>query len=459
MENKKNFFVLGMNELNHEWLKSIQGADHYRFFGIIPPGEAEDADQYDVNEMLERVRGHLKEFPDTIDGIVSYIDFPISGFVPILCKEYGLPGPSLESILKCQHKFWFRKLAREAVPENNPRFALVDPFEVEEQEDAALPYPFWLKPVKSVGSNLGFKVKTKKGYQNALARIREGIGRLAGPFEQIMEKADLPEDIKNAGGGACIAESLIGGKQCTLEGYVFNGTTTVYGVVDSIREKNGSTFSRYQYPSKLPVPVQNRMVDITRKMMEKTGMDNTAFNVEFFWNQSKDQVWLLEVNTRISQSHCDLFHKVDGASHHQVMVDLGLGKDPDFPHRKGKFRMAGKFFLRLFRDAYVTRVPSRKEIEKVREEIPGLVVSRRVDAGMWLSELNEQDSYSYELAWLFIGGKDQKDLLKKYRYACDHLPFRFMDEQMTDVLYSELPAEEVSSREDLEKPIDEKFQQ
>jgi hypothetical protein len=37
-----------------------------------------------------------------------------------------------------------------------------------------------------------------------------------------------------------------------------------------------------------------------------------------------DTIWLLEINTRISKSHCPLFRRVDGASHHQVMLDLAL---------------------------------------------------------------------------------------------------------------------------------------
>jgi hypothetical protein len=45
--------------------------------------------------------------------------------------------------------------------------------------------------------------------------------------------------------------------------------------------------------------------------------------------------------------------------------------------------------------------------------------------GMRLSELKLQDSYSFEVAELFLGARDQKQLLDNYRRAVDVLNFRF----------------------------------
>jgi hypothetical protein len=42
---------------------------------------------------------------------------------------------------------------------------------------------------------------------------------------------------------------------------------------------------------------------------------------------------------------------------------------------------------------------------------------------MRLAELLEQDSYSYALCYLFIGGEDQKDLLDKYIRCQELLTF------------------------------------
>ncbi|NIR28776.1 MAG: ATP-grasp domain-containing protein, partial [Gammaproteobacteria bacterium] len=91
---------------------------------------------------------------------------------------------------------------------------------------------------------------------------------------------------------------VIGGRQCTLEGYVHEGEVVPYGIVDSIRYPQVLSFFYYLYPSKLPERVQERMGELTKTVMTHIGFDNSAFNIEFFWDEVQDQIWLLEINTR-----------------------------------------------------------------------------------------------------------------------------------------------------------------
>ncbi|TVR31771.1 MAG: hypothetical protein EA404_09580 [Spirochaetaceae bacterium] len=55
--------------------------------------------------------------------------------------------------------------------------------------------------------------------------------------------------------------------------------------------------------------------------------------------------------------------------------------------------------------------------------MPGTIVSLRVRPGQRLSELKDQDSYSYELAIIYIGGRDQTELLEKYQRCLEVLSF------------------------------------
>ncbi len=50
-----------------------------------------------------------------------------------------------------------------------------------------------------------------------------------------------------------------------------------------------------------------------------------------------------------------------------------------------------------------------------------------VKPGMQLSELIEQDSYSYDMAHLYLGADSRQALLEKYRQAVEMLPFEFSD--------------------------------
>jgi acetyl/propionyl-CoA carboxylase alpha subunit len=225
-----------------------------------------------------------------------------------------------------------------------------------------------------------------------------------------------------------MAESIIGGRQCTVEGYVHDGEVVPYGIVDSIRYPGVISFFRYQYPSKLPARVQRKMNELTGRIMSPVGYDNAAFNIDFFWDEALDKVWLLEINTRISQSHCDLFEKVDGVSNQQVTIDLALGRRPDMPSREGQFAIAAKFFNRVFfRDATVSEVPTPEQIRALETKFPGTIIVPQVREGMRLSELPEQDSYSYALAYIWMGARNQSSLLRNYERVVRSMPFRFTE--------------------------------
>jgi hypothetical protein len=114
---------------------------------------------------------------------------------------------------------------------------------------------------------------------------------------------------------------------------------------------------------------------------------------------------------------------VDGEYHHDVLIDVALGKKPDFPHRQGQFKTAAKFMVRCHRDGRVKAVPGQTEIEALKKRFPETQVVIQIKTGMRLSDMRDQDSYSYEIADLFLGADCQDELLKKYQTALAMLPF------------------------------------
>ncbi len=165
------------------------------------------------------------------------------------------------------------------------------------------------------------------------------------------------------------------------------------------------------------------MMDATRSIIQQIGLDNAAFNAEFFYDQTSDNVWFLEVNPRISQSHAEIFERVQGISHHSVMVDLALGRKPKPMEKKGKFNIAGHFMFRTFESGLITRIPSDAAIQKLAQRQPGTVVKFQVQTGQHLKDLQGQDMYSYEIANVFIGGRDQMEMLDKYDESLAVLQF------------------------------------
>ena len=424
---RRNIFVIGLNEFNLHELQSIRNAENYEFLRLLDPEDVLERNDYDLEELIEKARKQLANFSGAPDALIYYIDFPVSTMAPILCREFGLPSASLEAVLKCEHKYWSRVEQAKSVPEHVPPFRAFDPFDDDALAKLGLDFPFWVKPVKSFSSYLGFRINHERDWEHAIREIRENIGRFAGPFDQLLGRVDLPAEVADVGGGMCIAEGIIGGRQCTQEGFVHHGSVKCYATVDSIREPNGSTFAHYQYPSLLPASVRKRMSRVTERFLAHIGYDNAPFNIEFFWDANEDRIWLLEVNTRISESHCDLFEKVDGASHHEVAVDLSLGHRPRLPYRDGEFAHAAKFFIRSYRDGVVTRIPGQAELDRLQREIPGTLVKIGPKPGMRLSEMMDQDSYSYVLAILWIGAATTNQLQKRYEKALDILRFELAD--------------------------------
>ncbi len=426
---QRNIFIVGIDDFHLAQLQALPDARHYRFHSLFTREELKSGDRFPVARLLQDGREQLRRFGGCIDAIVGYWDFPVSTVLPILRQPFQLPGPTLESVLRCEHKYWSRLEQARVAPEHVPPFCAVDPFHTDPLSTLTVEFPFWIKPVKAVLSYLGFRVRNHVEFQLAIAQIRRGIHRFGDPFNLILGFADLPPEVAIVDGNHCIAEGLISaGHQCTLEGYVYQGRVEVYGVVDSLREGPAqSSFSRYQYPSRLPPPVQARMSGLADRVMRHIGYDCAPFNMELYWEENSDRIWLLEINTRISRSHAPLFQMVDGRYHHQVMIDLGLGSKPAMPSREGPYGCAAKFMMRHYEDATVQRVPTAQEIQTIEADMPGVIIELGVDQGIQLSSLRDQDSYTYEVATVFIGARDNAELEARYAQVLRSLPLEFAE--------------------------------
>jgi len=419
---KKNLFIVGMDPFNREILNRMPQAEGINFHTALDRDEVREADELDSNRLVTLAAERIQNYPGPVHGVACFFDFPFTTLVPILAERFGLPGPSLESVLKCEHKYWSRLEQQKVAREHIPQFRYVDPRDHNAWVKLDLLSPFWLKPVKSFRSYLSYRINGERQFQQAREEIAENIGYFGDPFKAFMASHTMPSELVDLADG-CIAESTLNGLQCTLEGYVYNGQVIGYGIVDSVRELDRSSFSRYEYPSSLPMEICHRIIDIARTVIPQIGLDNCPFNIEFFYEQTSDQVYLLEINPRLSQSHALLFEMVKGMSHHAVMAQLALGYKPPPFEKRGQHNVAGHFMVRTYEDGVVTRIPEDEELEEIGRRYPGTTVKLLVEPGVRLSEMRAQDSYSFELANVYIGGRDQNDMLEKYDAILSELRF------------------------------------
>lgn len=422
-----NVMVLGLDELNHRALTEVATDLNIRFHPLLSVEELVDTNELRMRELLDKAVEQIENFGERVDAIVGYWDFPVSSMIPMLARRYGLRSADLRAVLACEHKYWSRLEQQQAIDEY-PAFGLVA---LEDQRPPEhVSYPMWVKPVKSFSSELAYRVEDDEQFRDALSIISEGIGRVGEPFQFVLDQVELPRKVEEAGGQACLAEEAVTGQQLTVEGYNTDGQAYVYGIIDSHLYEGTSSFERYQYPSTLPEHVQRRLEDISLRVVNHIGLGEVAFNIEYFWDEETDTIRLLEINPRHSQSHAYLFHYVDGAANHRVMVRLALGLDPDVPQRQGEYAVAAKYFVRRFSDGVVTGVPSDDDVKRLENEIDGCAIGILVRPGDRLSELPDQDSYSYALATVHLGAGDEDELRRKYEHVVSQLPFTF--EQPSD---------------------------
>ncbi|MER7480700.1 ATP-grasp domain-containing protein [Streptomyces sp. NPDC126510] len=424
-ETVKNVFVIGLDEANLPTLQQVPGADQLRFHQLLTIEELQ-VGEVDLPTLLDRAQGVLDAFDGSIDAIVGYWDFPVSTLVPMLSERYGTRSTSLESVVKCEHKYWSR-LEQQKATDRHPRFGQVDLSAEPPRPPEDVTFPMWLKPALSYSSELAFGVDDEEEFRKAVAEIRDGISRIGRPFEHILERIDLPPEMHGVGGRVCLAEEAMSGVQVAVEGYVHQGEVTVYGVLDSIQYPDSSCFLRHQYPSMLPPPVIAQLHDVSERVMRQIGMDSATFSIEYFYDPRTQEINLLEINPRHSQSHAELFQYVDGVPNHHCMVRLALGEDPHMPHREGPYAMAAKWYHRWFTDGVVRRVPGPEEIARIERETPGVRIEVIPGQGDRLSELPGQDSYSYELAHIYTGGADEAELREKFDHCVAALGLAFED--------------------------------
>ncbi|MCX5281229.1 MULTISPECIES: ATP-grasp domain-containing protein [unclassified Streptomyces] len=409
---KKNIFVIGLDEANLPTLNEVPNARELTFHPLLTIEELQGG-EVSVAELLAKAEKLLDAFDGTIDAIVGYWDFPVSTLVPMLAERYGTRSTSLESVVKCEHKYWSR-LEQEKVTDRHPRFGRVDLSAEKPSPPEGMNFPMWLKPALSYSSELAFGVDDMTEFEEAVADIRDGISRVGRPFEYVLDRLALPPEMDGVGGEVCLAEEEMSGIQVAVEGYVDHGEVTVYGALDSINYPGSSCFLRHQYPSTLPEPAIKELHDVTRRVMEQIGMEAATFSVEYFYDPHTGRISLLEINPRHSQSHAELFQYVDGVPNHHCMVSLALGRDPRMPHRAGHYAMAAKWYHRWFADGVVHNVPTPDDLRRIEREIPGTRIDIVPSEGSRLSDLPGQDSYSYELAHIFTGGDTEEELREKY---------------------------------------------
>lgn len=357
-----------------------------------------------------------------IDGVVGTGDYPGCQLAAALAAELGCVAPRFADVVDLSHKLHSREIQQRLVPEATPRFAAYDPWS---GPAPPMAFPFFTKPVKGTMSIRARLVRSEAGFEQAVrfsVHERAARERLLGPYAQMLRKAG--EDRVPA--TWFVAESPLRGAQVTVDGFVQEGRATVQGIVDSVVFPGTQSFRRFEYPSRLPQAVQERLRAIVARLIEGSGFDHSCFNVELFWDRARDSIHVIEVNPRMSYQFADLYERVDGTNTFDVQLALATGQSVRWQPRAGRHAAAASFVLRRFRDARVRSVPSAAALAEAAERFPGLGAKILCHAGQRLSEL-DQDTQSYRYGIVNLSADSADALAADWARVESALRFDFED--------------------------------
>jgi hypothetical protein len=381
----KDILVLCPQERDVNAVRAAGLEDRYRvrFAG----SDLDQLEEFDPEGFL----ADLGEAP--ADGVVGTKDLSAL-LAAVLAERRGLPGPTPQALIACQHKPTSRAVQQRVAPEATPRFATLN-------GDVPLEPPFFVKPVVGRLSQNAYRIEDTV----ELVDLRDNE-RYTGRYAQIAALADESPAVRGFN-----AEELLAGDEVTLEGYVRSGVAVTIGVTDSVKYPGTLSFERFEYPSRLSDERQAELSEVAGKVLAGLRFDDGFFNVEFFAPEH-GRASIIEVNGRIASQFAPLVQSLHGRSTYDALFELACGEDPGWrPGRPEGFAVS--YVMRVFEDALVEAVPEAEE---------GLEVLVR--PGLRLSEQGQNDAQSYRLAILYGSGETREQAVARCRERAANLNFR-----------------------------------
>ncbi len=277
-----------------------------------------------LTEMIQDIRSRREDF----DGVVGIDDFPACMLAAIVAETFDFAFPSFESLFLCQHKYYSRLRQRDAAPKATPNFHVVSISQPPEPSQIPMRFPVFVKPVKSYLSILARRLETFQDLTRAIAEAPLRLGSVARMFDALISVSTLDGRFREVPASALLLEEPLTGHQVTLDGYAYRGRVVPLGVVDSVFFPGTLSFARFEYPSRLPPSVQERMGHIAETVVQSVGLDRTFFNIEFFYRQEDDSIWIIEINGRMASQFAPLYRMLHGIDMYAMQLDMLLDRDP-----------------------------------------------------------------------------------------------------------------------------------
>ena len=314
---------------------AIAGLSGYNFHLLDAPlNPRTPSPELDLLAYIDQCRDYIRSHHiDTIFYSRDVADLVAAA----LCEEFGFPGPRVESVFLCLHKYYGRRAEPEPI-----RCQAID---LHDPAPSVATYPCYLKPPWLNLGILGFKLESAADLDRALRIARRDYpawSPLYTPFfRRYVDLDKYPLAVQDM----MLVEEFVDGPQVTVEGWVYDGQPHLWAITDTNTYPGTRVIDNFSLPSRHPAPIQAELERQAYAAIGGVGLNNGFFNIEFWCHQ--DGVTLTEVNGRAATCFYQLYRQCLDACIYEAGLSLASGRAPSLSPA-GRPVVGGQFNLITF---------------------------------------------------------------------------------------------------------------
>ena len=259
----------------------------------IPLPNPDEAPGHSIKPASGQVAGYPPQageganvMPKPIDAVLASDDHGVA-LAAHLREALGLPGNSIEAVMRLRDKLHFRELQQShGLP--YPPFAAIAQSDDGEAAAEALSFPLVVKSRQLNASRGVVRAATLDEFKRALAQVRRIQAR----------------HLRDADALGVLIERFITGVEVALEGVLRAGELQVLALFDKPDPLDGPTFEEtiYVTPSRLPDSTQRDIANAVSRACAAAGVTEGVIHAEARVNDAG--VWLLEIAPRAIGGLC-----------------------------------------------------------------------------------------------------------------------------------------------------------
>lgn len=244
----------------------------------------------------------------------------------LLAREFGLPGPSVESVHLCLNKY----LSRERLSDCDiltPQFALGQSIADVYQSAGKFGYPLVLKATSSAHSRLVTLVQSSDEVESAVLSLQSGLTK-SQEIARLSSFADLAHlELGCSPTRQFLIESFVGGDAVESDGIIGGEAPMTFGITQQIPSKTPPFYIEgYLFPAEYSEDKLDQLQQLSDQVITSVGLNQTGFSVEM--RTTADCSYVIEVNGRLGRDDGlgEMFEACTGFLPLQQAFDLALGK-------------------------------------------------------------------------------------------------------------------------------------